>query len=415
MYSCQSHYESYLQETYRVRPTVEQLFGYAVEQIRVAASELWPDERLRLVEHVPSVTGYVHRAEVGGRTLFAKYSYLGSSLVSVLRGRHGDWDRVRAKQRAYVVVPGSLLEREAGQLRLLHKLGRPRAHRVAAFRRGVLFTESVNSATLAQLLCAEPLRTAELLGRTWAELRELHRPEVVQRFARSAEIEERSIPVTFTRKFASTAANIDPLPAALAPLVAVARLSRMWATASGTGSLALVYGDLKPEHVLFQHHAVASDRPVFLDPGMSCARVTVDAAKLVSRIVLLLTDVRSCSSQVIADGLAAFVDDQTQVLSAAARREWFYELVLLWLMDTVNILSSYLAAPAGLPLPAHAMAAFLRCGPWGRWWTRSAPSSRRRATRIRLPRLDPEETRCLEAADVKLHIACAALAEQLHL
>ncbi len=33
---------------------------------------------------------------------------------------------------------------------------------------------------------------------------------------------------------------------------------------------------------------------------------------------------------------------------------------------------------------------------------------------IRPPPLDPEETRCLEEAEIKLHTAYAHLAEQLH-
>ncbi|MGH3850364.1 MAG: phosphotransferase, partial [Pseudonocardiaceae bacterium] len=281
------------------KPTVEQLFGYATEQIMLAASEPWPGERIRLAEHVPSVTGFVRRVEVSGRTLYAKYSYLGNSLVSVLRGSCGDWDQVLAAQLAYVAAPGSLLEREAAQLCLLHRLGRPRAHRVAAFRCGALFTETGPGVSLAQLLCAEPRRVGELLGRTWVELRELHRPEMARRFARSVAIKERGIAGIFARKFTGIGANVyldqlvaewpdhpgerDELRAVLRRVVT--RLGRLWAVTPETAGPVLVYGDLKPEHVVFEHHAVASDRPVFIDPGMSCARATVDAAKLVSRTI----------------------------------------------------------------------------------------------------------------------------------
>ncbi len=358
MFTCRSHSESHPPEADGVGPTVEQLFGYAAAQIAVAAGESWPGEWLRLAEHVPSVTGYVQRVEVGGRALFAKYSYLGSSLVSVLRGRCGDWDRVRAAQAAYGAAPGSLLEREAAQLGLLHRLGRPQAQRVAGFRRGVLFTEVVPGATLAQLLRDEPRRTAELLGRTWAELRELHRPEVAQRF--SVAIEERSIEGTFARKFTGIGANVylDQLAAVVAPLRrVVTQLGRLSAIPPATVAPVLVYGDLKPEHVVFEHYAVASDRPVFIDPGLLRARATVDVAKLVSRTILLLIGFRPLISKAIGDGMAAFVDDQIQALPATARREWLRELVLLWLMDTVNILTTYLSAPAGLLLPAPAKAA----------------------------------------------------------
>lgn len=371
MYACRFYSKPQPPEIERTGPTVEQLFSYADEQIAVAAGELWPGEWLQLGEHVPSATGYVRRIEVGSRTLFAKYSYLGTSLVSVLRGRCGDWNLMRAAQRAYATSPGSLLEREAAQLSLLYRLGQPRVPRVAGFRHGVLFTEVVAGATLAQLLCDEPRRTADLLGRTWVELRRLHRAEVAQRFNRSVSIEERSIEGTFVRKFTDigTSVYLDRLvaewhagPGKHDDLVAllrrvVTRLARLPAMPPATVASVLVYGDLKPEHVLFEYHAVASDRPVFIDPGLLRARDTVDAAKLVSRTILLLIGFRPRSSKAIGDGLAAFVDDQIQALPAIARREWLCELMLLWLMDTVNILTTYLSAPAELSLPAHARAA----------------------------------------------------------
>lgn len=135
------------------------------------------------------------------------------------------------------------------------------------------------------------------------------------------------------------------------------RLRRLSARPPATVASVLVYGDLKPEHIVFEHHAIAAERPVFIDPGLMHARATVDAAKLVSRTILLLIGFRPLTSTAIGNGLAAFVDNQTQVLPAMARREWLHELVLLWLMDTVNILTTYLSAPAGLPPPAHAKAA----------------------------------------------------------
>ncbi|MDT0441423.1 hypothetical protein [Streptomyces johnsoniae] len=33
---------------------------------------------------------------------------------------------------------------------------------------------------------------------------------------------------------------------------------------------------------------------------------------------------------------------------------WLHQLLVLWLMDTVNVLSTYLSAPASLPLPPQA-------------------------------------------------------------
>lgn len=197
---------------------------------------------------------------------------------------------------------------------------------------------------------------------------------MAQRFARSVVIEERSIAGIFARKFTGIGANVyldqlatecrddpgedDELWATLRRVVT--RLGRLWVAAPVTAAPVLVYGDLKPEHVVFEHHAISSDHPVFIDPGISCAPATVDAAKLVSRIILLLVGFQPLGLEVIGDGLAVFVDDQAQALLAVARREWLRELLLLWLMDTVNILTTYLSAPAGLPLPRHAEAAMRR-------------------------------------------------------
>ena len=89
-------------------PVVE----HAVEQIVTAAGELWPGERVRLIAHVPSVTSYVHRIQVGQRLLYAKYSLLGASLVSVVRGAYGDWNTVLAEQQRYLARPDGVLERE---------------------------------------------------------------------------------------------------------------------------------------------------------------------------------------------------------------------------------------------------------------------------------------------------------------
>ena len=117
---------------------------------------------MTLGDHVPSVTGYVHRASIGGRDVFAKDSILGLSLVSVLRGMAGVRDKVRAAQAAYATSPASLLAREAAQLRALDMAG-VRVGRCAGYAGGVLFTEPVTGPTLADLITKEPARTCDLL------------------------------------------------------------------------------------------------------------------------------------------------------------------------------------------------------------------------------------------------------------
>jgi hypothetical protein len=137
-------------------PDVEQLFAYAEDQVSSVAATLWPGQAVELAELVPSVTCYVRRIMVGGRNLFAKYSYLGSSLPTVLGGTRRSWEEVRAAQQTYVARPGSLLARQAAQLDLLRRLGGPRTCRLAGYRQGVLFTETGPAVALTTLLAAEP-------------------------------------------------------------------------------------------------------------------------------------------------------------------------------------------------------------------------------------------------------------------
>ncbi|MFE7889228.1 hypothetical protein [Streptomyces sp. NPDC057412] len=58
----------------------------------------------------------------------------------------------------------------------------------------------------------------------------------------------------------------------------------------------------------------------------------------------------------VVDGIATFVAEQTRPLRGPLRGLWLRRLLVTWLMDTVNILSTYLAAPTALPLPDHARA-----------------------------------------------------------
>ncbi len=58
-----------------------------------------------------SVTNYVASLQVGRRSFVAKYSLLGTSLVSVVRGLRGGWEEVENRQRVYVAAPQAQLAR----------------------------------------------------------------------------------------------------------------------------------------------------------------------------------------------------------------------------------------------------------------------------------------------------------------
>ncbi|MFF8317915.1 hypothetical protein ACF06V_12195 [Streptomyces bobili] len=352
-------------------PDAGEVFAFAAREIAVAAADLWPRAEVDLGDHVPSVTGYVRRIGVDGRTLYAKYAFLGVSLVSLLRGACGPWPEVRAAQQAYVQRPGALMDREAAQLRLLAQQVSPRVCPVAGLARGVLFTESVTGPTLADLLLQRPDDAADLLADTFGELRRLHRPSAARLLGPARIIGERSIRGTFKRKFngLSGPTYVERLGAERCgpgdrDLVVcllrdiVVRLHRLQATGlpQQASRRVLAYGDLKPEHVVFPEGT--SGQPVFIDPGLLLAPPAVDAAKLISRTVLLLAAARpgADTGRQAMHGVGAFAAARADVLPARARGSWLRELLVLWLMDSVNILTTYLSAPAALPLPGRGSA-----------------------------------------------------------
>ncbi|MGT2531594.1 hypothetical protein ACU4GG_34500 [Streptomyces nojiriensis] len=132
----------------------------------------------------------------------------------------------------------------------------------------------------------------------------------------------------------------------------VARLRKM--RLSGTYSSGIVYGDLKPEHVVFPDGP--ERRPTFIDPGLALGHPASDVAKLVSRMVLglIVQPPAGPGATAVLQGIGQFTDLATYRLTPAERAAWLRQLVVLWLMDTVNIFTTYLTAPTGLPLPESA-------------------------------------------------------------
>ncbi|MFD7685621.1 hypothetical protein [Streptomyces sp. NPDC059781] len=345
------------------RPGVGDVFVYAAAQIHQAAADMWPGAPVVLERHVPSVTGYVHQARVGDRTLYAKTSLLGLSLVSLLRGAAGSWPDVLRAQEEYLTRADGLLAREAAQIGVLAGLDGPRVCAVAGKHRGVIFTEPVTGSCLGELLLREPAGTRGLLAGLFAELRPLHRPSAARHLEAVGVIGERGISGTFLRKFNGLSGRVyvDRLgeerctPAVREEVVTLARrsvrrLRRLRMTLPAAEGTTLAYGDLKPEHVMYPDGP--GERPVLLDPGLQRASMAVDVAKLVSRIVLFLAVQRpgeETSGRVL-EGLEVFAGDLVR-LSRRERGRWLANVVTLWLMDTTNILSTYLSAPAALPLP----------------------------------------------------------------
>jgi hypothetical protein len=322
---------------------------HAVERITQVADRVWQGESVRLIAHVPSVTSYVARIRVGDRDLYAKYSLLGVSLASVLRGRHGGWPAVLDAQRRYLARAGGVVQREADQLRRFTAHGPLRVCPVAACGGGVLFTEACHGVALDRLLVSAPQRATGLLRQAW-------RPITMLRTESPGEwpvMPERDIAATFDRKFAAAPFPTDEIrrdvnPAALDQMrLVVNRLREHRFTCAGR---VLVFGEVKPEHVI-----MTGGGPRYVDPGVHQAAPAAELAKFVSRCLLLVTAhaPSAAARRDILAGLTRLIADE----GAATRG-----LMALLARDTVNILSTYLTVPGSFPLPGTAAAILERIG-----------------------------------------------------
>ncbi|MFB7452940.1 hypothetical protein [Streptomyces sp. NPDC056194] len=339
-------------------PTAHDVLEMAGEQVLTAARLRWPGAQVVPGPVTPSVTSYVQLLDVDGRLLYAKVSVCGVSLVSVLRGACGDLATVRARQAAYLASPGSLMAREAAQLRTLAGPAALGTVPLAEYAGGVLFTAPVPGPTLADLMEAEPGRTGELLGLVVRDVAEGLARDGVAAAVDQGQIRERGIGDTFARKFNGLSGLLYLRQTGYGDVLdgVVIRLRRARRARPLPGVRGVVFGDLKPEHAVFPDGG--SGRPVYLDPGLMRGHAVADIAKLVSRTVLGLIGLPPGSDTVpvILAGLDSFVRATARRLPAAEREAWLRELVLLALMDATCILTTYLTAPADLPLSPHAAA-----------------------------------------------------------
>ncbi|MFE9360497.1 hypothetical protein ACFYPB_41410 [Streptomyces olivaceoviridis] len=87
-------------------------------------------------------------------------------------------------------------------------------------------------------------------------------------------------------------------------------------------------------------------------------RTAVGVAKLISRTMLTLAASRPGpqTGKHVVHGIGVFTAGRMKGLSVQARRDWLRDVLVLWLMDSVNILTTYLSAPTELPLPAQGTA-----------------------------------------------------------
>jgi hypothetical protein len=333
------------------------VFEYATEQVEADAGKLWPGAPVRFGEHVPSITNFVQRIVVGERRLYAKYSVLGEPLVSVLRGMHGAWDRVLARQREYVRRPNNLLLRQANQLYRFGELNLLPMSGFAGYRHGVLFTDPIMAGTaLDELLLPEAHRTTTLLRRIWAPLTGVHTASVHG----WTMLVERSITGTFNRTFPATVQrtavplgqlrrDVDPeVVTGLNFVVRHLRELKMKPPAT-----ALVFGQLEPEHVV-----LTGADPLYLNPGVHVGPPVSDLAKLMSRLLLMVI-CRASTNDIRRDimgGLTALLDEGKSWIRTEESAAWMGHLFGLLARDAASAVATYLSAPSRFPLPISAVA-----------------------------------------------------------
>lgn len=212
-------------------------------------------------------------------------------------------------------------------------------------------------------MTARPGETGALLNSALAAPEGLHGPRGAQLLGASKPIDERSVAVVFRRKFNGLSADTYlgrlgqdcGLPEAMRLEVVELVRHTVWRLLRMSGGLSsrrdtAVYGDLKPEHVFFD-----GPRLHFIDPALQwTAGPEPDTAKLASRSLFLALghpDPRAIQQMV--QGIASFLALNTAPSAGRQRAERLRDVLVLWLMDTVNILTTCLSAPAGLPLAPH--------------------------------------------------------------
>ncbi|MGH3902478.1 MAG: phosphotransferase, partial [Pseudonocardiaceae bacterium] len=295
------------------------------------------------------------------------YSLLGTSLVSVVRGLRGTWPQVETSQRAYVADPQGLLAREHAQLRALATTARRgalplRVPQIITYEAGVLITVAVAAPSLSTELLRGSQHPGKLLTQVADTARRLQCACDAGNPALGAVMLSRShssIAGTYARKFLSPRRAQDYLTALGDGWAGPTERREIQDSLTGlrsvlssllrpTAPLVVIYGDLKPEHVLLE----PAGWQTWVDPGLQRADPAAELAKLVSRTALLLV-----AAQPPADRISAILDalDQlvTDFLSRDARGDMHMlrRLLALWLADWSNYLATGLSLPPQVPLP----------------------------------------------------------------
>ncbi|MER5737315.1 hypothetical protein ABT117_16765 [Streptomyces sp. NPDC002262] len=223
----------------------------------------------------------------------------------------------------------------------------------------MLFTGPVAGPTLADLIDAEPGRTRELLALVLADVAAgLARDGVGEVVERTA-IRERGIAGTFHRKFNGLSATAYLRRTGHGETLAVAadRLRRARPLPPSRA------GDLRHlRRPQARARRLLRPRPAGLprlradarSPGRGHRETPFPPTARADRPPPAAR--RPAAASLVLGGADSFVRARLHRLPAETRSRWLRELVVLALMDTLNILSTYLTCLPDLPLSAHAAA-----------------------------------------------------------
>ncbi|MGH3773310.1 MAG: hypothetical protein ACRDRW_18255 [Pseudonocardiaceae bacterium] len=347
------------------------VLDYAKAAVETVATRLWAGESVQVGPQLPSVTNYVTLLRVGGQSFVAKYSLLGTSLVSVVRGLRGTWPEVETSQREYVADPQGLLAREHTQLRALATTARRsalplRVPQIITYEAGVLITVAVAAPSLSTELLSGSQHPGKLLTHVADTARRLQcacdigNPALGTVMLSSP---HSSIAGTYARTFLSPRRAHDYLTALGDGWAGPAErreiqnsLNRLRSVLSvllcSTASPVVIYGDLEPEHILLE----PAGWQTWVDPGLQRADPAAELAKLVSRTALLLV-----TTQPPADRASTILDALDQLVTEFLSRDspndmhMLRRLLALWLADWSNYLATGLSLPPQVPLPLPPM------------------------------------------------------------
>lgn len=341
---------------------------HAADAIAAAVARRWPEQIVNIGPRLPSVTNYVTNLAVDDERFIAKYSVLGVSLVSIVRGACGPWAKIEPAQRDYVHVPHSALAKEHTQLQLLQAYTRRNDNtfqvpEVVTYEAGVLITAAADGPSLGTEILREDARVDELLTTIVHTATGFHRDPTLMGLVPAAVLDRphTSIAGTFARKFLgpSGSAYRNGLGIGWAePHVQRGLAATFTEVCEVLAPLrghhpdhTVIYGDLKPEHILLGR----TGQQTWLDPGLQRCDPCADIAKLISRTALVIITAQPSSTRVTAftETLATLLTGLVTGPSRAADENMLRRLLTLWVADWANYLATGLSIPPtwDLPLP----------------------------------------------------------------